>query len=434
MKNDTQEKDNVFRNRNFRLVFLGALVSELGAILYSFAVSFYILEISGNNAFLQGLYLALCGAMMLVFTPVGGVLGDRKSKAKIMYVCDFLKGGVILLANALMLIFTESLAHIVILFVLGIFGNAVSGIFNPAAGALFPHIVEESRLQQANSYFTMKSSLESILGVILAGILYAALPIHVLFFFVGVCYVASGISEMMIRYDFTPSGVPLTLRLALHDMCDGVAYLKTQKGILALLASVLFINFFFAPITGNFLPYFVKTDLANAPSFLFDNVLTPELWFSVFSVCIGVSSLLGAAILSGRPQADKCGRKVSRLLCYVAALIIGITVCYAVFVGRGPRINAFLIAFSLGCAMIGFMISCINIPVTTAIMRIVDKDKLSKVNSLTSIGAQGMIPIASVLAGVILEAFGSAVLLAFCSMGFMITAVALLFSRHIREL
>ena len=434
MKNDTQEKDNVFRNRNFRLVFLGALVSELGAILYSFAVSFYILEISGNNAFLQGLYLALCGAAMLIFTPVGGVLGDRKSKAKIMYVCDFLKGGVILLANALMLIFTEPLAHIVILFVLGIFGNAVSGIFNPAAGALFPHIVEESRLQQANSYFTMKSSLESILGVILAGILYAALPIHVLFFFVGVCYVASGISEMMIRYDFTPSGVPLTLRLALHDMCDGVAYLKTQKGILALLASVLFINFFFAPITGNFLPYFVKTDLANAPSFLFDNVLTPELWFSVFSVCIGVSSLLGAAILSGRPQADKCGRKVSRLLCYVAALIIGITVCYAVFVGRGPRINAFLIAFSLGCAMIGFMISCINIPVTTAIMRIVDKDKLSKVNSLTSIGAQGMIPIASVLAGVILEAFGSAVLLAFCSMGFMITAVALLFSRHIREL
>ena len=49
---------NVFTNRNFRLVFFGALVSELGAVLYSFAVSFYILEISENNAFLQGLYLS----------------------------------------------------------------------------------------------------------------------------------------------------------------------------------------------------------------------------------------------------------------------------------------------------------------------------------------------------------------------------------------
>ena len=395
MKREKQKKDNVFQNRNFRLVFLGALVSELGAILYSFAVSFYILEISGNNAFLQGLYLALCGAAMLVFTPVGGVLGDRKSKAKIMYVCDFMKGGVIILATVLMLVFREPRAHIVILFVLGIFGNAVSGIFNPAAGVLFPHIVEESQLQQANSYFTMKSSTENILGVILAGILYAALPIHVLFFFVGV---------------------------------------KTKKAILVLLASVLFINFFFAPVTGNFLPYFIKTDLANAPSYLFDGILTPELWFSVFSVCIGISSLLSAAILSGRPQADKCGRKVARLLCCVAAVIIGLTVCYVVFVGRGARISAFLIAFSLGCAMVGFLLSCINIPVTTAIMRIVDKDKLSKVNSLTSICSQGMLPIASVLAGVLLEAFGSSVLLAFCSLGFTVTAISLLFSRQFKEL
>lgn len=434
MKRDNQKKDNVFQNRNFRLVFLGALVSELGAILYSFAVSFYILEISGNNAFLQGLYLALCGAAMLVFTPVGGVLGDRKSKAKIMYVCDFMKGGVIILATVLMLVFREPRAHIVILFVLGIFGNAVSGIFNPAAGVLFPHIVEESQLQQANSYFTMKSSTENILGVILAGILYAALPIHVLFFFVGACFVASGISEMMIRYDFTPSGVPLTLRLALRDMGGSIAYLKTKKAILVLLASVLFINFFFAPVTGNFLPYFIKTDLANAPSYLFDGILTPELWFSVFSVCIGISSLLSAAILSGRPQADKCGRKVARLLCCVAAVIIGLTVCYVVFVDRGARISAFLIAFSLGCAMVGFLLSCINIPVTTAIMRIVDKDKLSKVNSLTSIGSQGMLPIASVLAGVLLEAFGSSVLLAFCSLGFTVTAISLLFSRQFKEL
>ena len=54
MKSDNQKKGNVFRNRNFRLVFLGALVSELGAILYSFAVSFYILEISGNSADVAG--------------------------------------------------------------------------------------------------------------------------------------------------------------------------------------------------------------------------------------------------------------------------------------------------------------------------------------------------------------------------------------------
>ncbi len=434
MKSDNQKKDNVFRNRNFRLVFLGALVSELGAILYSFAVSFYILEISGNNAFLQGLYLALCGVAMLVFTPVGGVMGDRKSKAKIMYVCDYLKGGMILSATVLMLLFRAAQAQLVILFVLGILGNMVSGIFNPAAGAIFPHIVQPEQLQQANSYYAMKNSMESILGVVLAGILYAVLPIHTLFFLIGACYIASGVSEMMIRYEFHPSEERLTLKLAVRDMADGIAYLKTKKAILALLASVLFINFFFAPVTGNFLPFFIKTDLAAAPYYLLDRVLTPELWSSVFSVCFGISSLVGAAILSGRAQEEKCGRKAAKLLCAVAAVMILLTACYFVFADRGAQVNVFLLSLSLGFLLIGFLISSFNIPVATAIMRIVDKDKLSKVNSLTSIGSQGMIPIASVLAGVVLGALGSTALLTLCSAGFTITAISLLFSRHFKEL
>ncbi len=434
MNEPVRSSGNVFASRNFRLVFLGALVSELGAILYSFAVSFYILDLSGNNAFLQGLYLALCGVTQLVFTPVGGVLGDRFNKARIMVVCDFMKGGTILLATGLMLLFRAPGARLAILFVLGVVGNAVSGVFNPAAGALFPHIVGEEQLQQANAYFTMKSSLEGILGVILAGILYAALPIYALFFLVGLCYLVSGISEMLIRYDHRPSAQRLTLRLAMRDMGEGVAYLRTQRAILALLGSVLFINFFFSPVTGNFLPFFIKTDLATAPSYLLDHVLTPELWSSVFSVCFGLSSLLGAAILSMRQQADKCGFQTALRLCATAAVMICLTLSYYLLVDRGASLNAFLLLLSLGCLLIGALISFINIPISTAVMRIVDRDKLSKVNSIISIGSQGMIPIASVLAGLILNALGSTTLLAFCSLGFTVTALLMLFSKPVRSL
>ncbi|MBO4394361.1 MAG: MFS transporter, partial [Spirochaetales bacterium] len=376
---------NVFAGRNFRLVFFGALVSELGALLYSFAVSFYILEISGNNAFLQGLYLALCGIAMLLFTPVGGVMGDRFNKAKIMFICDYIKGSMIILATVLMLLFQKPNAHIAILFILGILGNAVSGIFNPASGALLPHIVEEDRLQQANAYFTIKSSLESILGVILAGVLYATLPIHTLFFFVGICFVLSGVSEMFIRYDHRPSEEQLTLKLAVSDMRDGLVYLKSQKAILSILAAILFINFFFSPITGNFLPFFVRTDLATASSYLFDNVLTPELWSSVVSMCFGISSLLGAAILSAMKQPDKCGHKVALRIGLIACLMIVWTLSYWYLVDCGVSINAFLITLCVGTLVMGFLISYINIPISTAIMKVVDKEKLSKVTSITSI-------------------------------------------------
>ena len=71
---------NVFSSRNFRLLFLEGLISEIGYALYSFAVSFYILELSGNNAFIQGLFVGVCSAAMLIAMPFGGVLGDRNSK------------------------------------------------------------------------------------------------------------------------------------------------------------------------------------------------------------------------------------------------------------------------------------------------------------------------------------------------------------------
>ena len=425
---------NVFVDRNFRLVFLGALVSESGALLYSFAVGFYILEISENNAFLQGLYLALCGAALLLFTPVGGVLGDRVNKAKIMYVCDFIKGGMILLATVLMILPSEPTAHIMILFIIGILGNVVSGIFNPAAGAMLPNLVEPQQLQQANAFFSVKSSMESILGVVLAGVLYAELPIYVLFLAVGVCFIGSGISEMLIRYEHTPSNEPMTLRLAVSDMKEGVLYLKSQKAIMAVLGAALFINFFFTPVTGNFIPYFIRTDLGSAPSYLFDSILKPELWSSVFSVCIGVSSLIGAVMMSARQQEEKCGLKVAGRLCVFSGVMIALATGYWRLVASAVSLNAFLLVFSTGCLVVGFLLSLINIPLNTLIQRRVERNKLSKVGSIVSVGSQGMIPVASVLAGAALQFFGSTVLLAICAAGFTVTAVLLLTNRHVRSL
>ena len=429
-----EKRANVFSLRNFRLVFFGALVSELGATLYSFAVSFYILEISGNNAFLQGLYLALCGGVLLVFTPIGGVLGDRYDKARIMFVCDYMKGGLILLATLFLALFPSQSAHIAILFAVGILGNAVSGVFDPAAGALLPSIVEEDSLQQANAYFSVKSALLGILGVVLAGILYGALPIRLLFMLVGVCFVLSGVSEMFIRYAHTPSGEKLTVRLALSDMGEGLRYLRGQKAVMALVVSILFVNFFISPIGSNFIPYFIRTDVALAPSYLLDKFLTPELWTSVFSMLLGLSSLVGSVILSARAQEDKCGHKVAVRLCVMAGLTIALTAGYWLLVAKGLSLNAFLLLFCLGCLLLGAILSFINIPISTALMRVVDKDKLSKVTSILSILSQGLVPIASVLAGAVLQVFGSSVLLLACSVGFTAAALFLLFNRQAKEI
>ena len=154
----------------------------------------------------------------------------------------------------------------------------------------------------------------------------------------------------------------------------------------------------------------------------------------MISVCIGIGSLVGAAILSARKPAEKCGRTIGVCLCVIACLMISMTLIYWLAVDRGSAINTFLIAFSAGSLVLGLMVAWINVPATTVMMRIVDRDKLSKVNSITSIGSQGMIPIASMLAGAALQSLGSSALLFICAGGFTVTALLMLINKPLREL
>ena len=55
------------------------------------------------------------------------------------------------------------------------------------------------------------------------------------------------------------------------------------------------------------------------------------------------------------------------------------------------------------------------------------------IHGKTNIGSQGMVPIASVLAGAVLQSFGSTILLVLCSLGFTVTAVLMLMNRQVRE-
>ena len=401
-------------------------------MLYSFAVSFYILEIPGSNAFLQGLYLAVCGVVMLVFTPLGGVLGDRYSKSRIMYLCDYGKGGTILASVAMMLMLRENVHHIVILFVSGILGNIISGIFSPAAGALLPYIVRDDQLQKANAFFSVKNSLQSIFGVVLAGILYTALPITTLFLIVGVCYLISGVSEMFIRYEYTPPKDRLTLQTVLSDMEEGYRYLRSRKAVIVLMIAALFINFFITPLFGNFVPYFIKTDLISSPAYLFDSFMKPELWSSVLSMLVGISSLLGALLMTMKEEQGKYGMKIAIRFCAMALTVSVMAAAYWLLVARGVSLNLFLILCSLCAVSIGFIIPLVNIPINTLMMRIIDRSQLSKVNGMISIVSQALIPLASVLAGSVLQIWGSSVLLFFCAVGLTVSAVYFLLQPETR--
>jgi len=431
-----QKTQNVFRNKNFSLVFLGALVSNVAALFYSFAVSFYILKITDNNALIQGLYLAVGGITFCLSTLFGGVVADRFDKAKIMYLCDYAKGAIIIGFTFLLMFVIRSTGwQIASLFIVTVLLNAIAGLFTPASSALLPLIVKEQQFQQAQSYFSILSSFQTIVGVVLAGVLYTLIPLEVLFFIVGGCYVLSAISEMFIKYtsEFEKRDEKLTVKAVFGDIKDGFRYLTSIKALLVMMVCILFVNFFFSPVFDNFPPYFIATDIAGT-NYLFHDLIAPEMWNSFFSVAVGLGSLVMGIVLSSLKQADKCNRVVRWSMMGVSSLVGLMAVFYALFINHVIDINALLIVLMIILFLIGASVILINVPSSTAMMKIVDKDKLGKISSVINIGSQGLVPLSMFLGGLAITYLGSLGLLIVCASGLLLTSIVLFFAPSIRKI
>ena len=428
--------ENVFKNKNYTLTFLGALVSNVAALFYSFAVSFYILKITGNNALIQGLYLAVGGITFCVVTLFGGVVADRFNKAKIMYICDYLKGAIIIGFTFLLMFAIKSTEwKVASLFIVTVLLNAIAGLFSPASSALLPQIVEEHQFQQAQSYFSILNSFQSIVGVVLAGVLYTLIPINVLFFIVGGCYILSAISEMFIRYtsEFEKRNEKLSIKAVFKDIGDGFKYLKSIKALLVLVVCILFVNFFFSPIFDNFPPYFIATDITGSDYF-FHETIAPEMWSSFFSMAVGIGSLIMGITLSMMKQAEKCNRLVRWSMMGVSFLTILMALFYGLFSSGLISINTLLIIILIILFLVGVSLILINVPSSTAMMAIVDKDKFGKLSSVISIGSQGLIPLSMFLGGIALTYISSLGLLIVCASGLLITSLILFFAPSIRTI
>ena len=414
--------------------FLGAFVSNLGNTLYLFAVSFYILSLTNNNAFIQGAYLATGGIVYVLVTLFGGVISDRFHKGKIMFICDYAKGGMLIAFTLLlMLVIQDPSAKVVVLFIIAVLGNIIAAIFSPAASSLLPRIVPEKSYQQAQSYNSLMQSSLGVLGVILAAILYSVLDIHVLFFIVGGCYVLSGVSEMFIKYDYQKSEDKLTVKQVFKDIGDGMKYIGKLKSLLFLMLGILLLNFFVSPLSANFLPYFVATDVASH-DYLFSNFLTPEMWSSVIQVAYAIGMIIMALILSSRPQNDRIYKGLSISLIIFAALYVVLTTIYVFFVNNLADINVMLIAFvPIGVTM-GMVLITINIPITTKMLTIVDKDKLGKVNSVIDVGSQGLIPLSNFLAGLVISGLGASWLCIISTAGLSLMTIFLVINKHVKQL
>ena len=86
----------VFRNRNFRLMWIGQLVSTSGSALTSLASSIFIYRLT-NSALSVGLMLMATAAPSILVGLVAGVFADRYDRKRIMIAADLLRAVLVFL-------------------------------------------------------------------------------------------------------------------------------------------------------------------------------------------------------------------------------------------------------------------------------------------------------------------------------------------------
>jgi MFS family permease len=131
-------------NPQYRLLFMAMVVSFAGDWFLFVALAGLLYDLTGSAAYVTGLYAALTVPFAL-FTFVGGPLADRMNRQFLMVTADILRG---VLALGFFLVHRPSQVWVV--FVLTAAISALQGVFDPAALAAVPNLVERDDLAAAN--------------------------------------------------------------------------------------------------------------------------------------------------------------------------------------------------------------------------------------------------------------------------------------------
>lgn len=162
---------DIFRNRDFRLLWSGEAVSLLGDQFYMIALPWLVLTLTGN-AFAIGTVLALVAVPRAVFMLVGGALTDRMSPRTIMLCSNVSR---LFLVTALAGLTMTGLVELWMLYAFALLFGLADAFFFPAQSAMIPRLLGADRLQTGNAIIQGTAQLSVFLGPVLAGTLIALL-------------------------------------------------------------------------------------------------------------------------------------------------------------------------------------------------------------------------------------------------------------------
>src|SRR5262245_26854640 len=150
-------------NRNYRFMWTGQVVSEVGDHFNNIAVFSLVLANTGSGMAVAGILLARGAAVMLA-GPVAGVLLDRMDRRRIMILSDITRA-----ILAVSFILAIPMGRTWLLFLLSGALMFASPFFTSGRAAILPTIASSEELHSANSLTQLTQWSTITIGAFLGG-------------------------------------------------------------------------------------------------------------------------------------------------------------------------------------------------------------------------------------------------------------------------
>lgn len=365
------------RVRNYRLFFLGQVVSNIGTWMQRIAQDWLVLSLTGSSAAV-GITTALQFLPMLLFGLYGGVLADRLRKRPTLFVTQ---SAMALTAIALAVLTLTGRVEVWHIYVAAFALGLATVVDNPARQAFVSELVGRGQLQNAVSLNSANFQSARLVGPAVAGLLITGVGTGWAFLLNGLSFVAPLAGLMMMRarelhaVERAPRGK--------GQLREGLRYVSGRPELLWPIVLVGFIGTF----AFNFPVYL---------SAFADDVFEGGAGvYSLFNTLIAVGSVSGALLAARR------GTARLRLL-ILAAMAFG---ALEIVASASPR----LWMFALIMVPLGLFSMTVNVTTNTSLQMATDPVMRGRVMALYMMVFLGGAPVGAPIVGWITDTYGARV-------------------------
>ena len=369
--------------RRFFTIWTGQALSLFGSALVQFALIWWLTQKSGSATVLA--IATLVGMLpQIVLGPFAGALVDRWNRRIIMIVADLTIALVSLLLAYLFATGMVKIWHIYAVMAV----RALGGAFHyPAMAASTPLMVPNEQLTRINGLNQALQGVNSLVAPPVGALLLGLLPTQgILLIDVGTALMA--ILPLLFLSVPQPERHPEEQAEAkpglFQDVRDGLAYIRTIPGFVAIISMALFLNFLLVPTTA-LVPLLVTKHFGKG-----------AIELGLLESFMGVGIIAGGILLSIWGGFKK---KIATSLAGIIGLGIGV-----MLVGIAPA-KLFILAI-IGNVILGLMIPIANGPIGALMQSIVRPDMQGRVMSLVNSGATAISPLGLLLAGPVSDWLG----------------------------